>query len=140
MTSLHVVTSQEIGMVRIYMRPGERTKQGAVKSFFNAKPLYRQFVQQAKAAGIMNAVAHHAHYGYSNHGRIQDEGLEIRNPELTMCVELIGQRGQLEAFCRAQGAALQGKVIIYKHLEHWRLDAQALAARELVPGLEPVGP
>lgn len=125
-------------MVRIYMRPGEKTREGAVKSFFYAKPLYRQFVRQAKSAGIMNAVAHHAHYGYSNHGRIQDRGVEISNPDLTMCVELIGERSQLEAFCRDNGAALQNKVIIYKHLEQWRLDATAIDAREMVPGLGPV--
>ena len=38
-----------------------------------------------------------------------------------MCVELIGPRDTLEAFCRVQGALLTGKVIVYKHLEHWRV-------------------
>lgn len=133
MSFAHAVTTQEVGMVRIYMKPRENAREAKLKTFFNAKPLYRQLVEQAKAAGIMNAVAHHTHYGYSNHGRIQDEGAEISNPDLTMCVELIGAREQLEAFCREHGAMLQNKVIIYKHLEHWRLDAGAVEASEITP-------
>jgi hypothetical protein len=41
------------------------------------------------------------------------------NPHLTMCVELIGPRGELEDFCRRHGDLLANKVIVYKHLEHW---------------------
>ncbi|RYG01444.1 MAG: hypothetical protein EON94_07715 [Caulobacteraceae bacterium] len=141
MTASHVMTAHEVGMIRIYMKPGDRGRvAGGVKTFFAGKPqLYRQVVQAAKAAGIMNAIAHNGHYGYSNHGRIQDEGVEIANPELTMCVELIGDREQLETFCRDHGALLSGKVMIYKHLERWRLEAQALDQREIVPGAEAVG-
>ncbi len=133
MTIAHAVTTQEVGMIRIYMKPGDKAREAKLKTFFNAKPLYRQLVLQAKAAGIMNAVAHHTHYGYSNHGRIQDEGAEISNPDLTMCVELIGPREQLEAFCREHGAMLLNKVIIYKHLEHWRLAADGVEASEITP-------
>jgi PII-like signaling protein len=122
-------------MIRIYMKPGDRGRESKLKTFFNGKPLYRQLVEQAKAAGIMNAVAHHTHYGYSNHGRIQDEGAEIRNPELTMCVELIGEREQLEVFCRTHGALLQSKIIVYKHLEHWRISADQVEASEITPGV-----
>lgn len=140
MTPSHTMSADEVGMVRIYMKPGERGRANGVKSLFAGRPqLYRQIVQAAKAAGLLNAVAHHGHYGYSNHGRIQDEGVEIANPELTMCVELIGERGQLEMFCKAQGAMLTNKVIIYKHLERWRLEASAVEACEIIPGQEPVG-
>ncbi|MFD2031472.1 hypothetical protein ACFSKM_16395 [Ancylobacter dichloromethanicus] len=72
----------------------------------------------------MNAVAHHTHYGYSNHGRVQDHSSEIANPELTMCVEIIGHRPDLESFVRRHGALLHDKVIIFKHLEHWSIDQE----------------
>ena len=133
MTFAHAVSTREVGMIRIYMKPGDKAREARLKTLFNAKPLYRQLVEQAKAAGIMNAVAHHTHYGYSNHGHIQVEGVEINNPDLTMCVELIGDRDQLENFCRAHGALLNNKVIIYKHLEHWRLTANAVEASEIAP-------
>ncbi len=129
----HALAQTEIGMVRIYLKPRERAP-GSGRRLFGAKPLYRSLVLAAKQAGIINAVAHHTHYGYSNHGRLEVEGPELANPELTMCVELIAPRDQLEAYCRKHGGALRGKVIIYKHLERWdivepgsRHEATALA-------------
>ncbi|WP_375283488.1 hypothetical protein, partial [Sphingobium yanoikuyae] len=84
---------------------------------------YRELVVQAKAAGLMNAVAHHTHYGFSNHGPVLDQGAETSNPYLTMCVELIGHRADLELFCQRHAALLETKVVIYKQLEHWAIDA-----------------
>jgi H+/Cl- antiporter ClcA/PII-like signaling protein len=110
------IAVKEIAMVRIYLRPREKTPRS---KWYSAKPLYRDLVVQAKAAGIMNAVAHTTNIGYSNHGRLQHDGVEIPNPDLTMCVELIAPRDKLEAFCRTHGSMLKGKVIVYKHLEHW---------------------
>ncbi len=130
MTS-HNLSSREIGMVRIYMKPREKAP-GTVSWFGGGKPLYRELVMQAKAAGIMNAVAHHTHFGYSNSGKLQDEGFEIPNPDLTMCVELIADRLQLEDFCRTHGKILKNKVIIYKHIEHWDvLDHEIIAEEAL---------
>ncbi len=124
----HTLHSKEIGMVRIYMKPREKTP--GKGGWFGSKPLYRELVLQAKAAGIMNAVAHHTHFGYSNSGKLQDEGFEIPNPDLTMCVELIAARDKLEDFCRTHGAFLKNKMIVYKHLEHWDVLGHEIAAEE----------
>ncbi|KNY31795.1 DUF190 domain-containing protein [Agrobacterium genomosp. 3 str. CIP 111-78] len=124
----HRLHSTEIGMVRIYMKPREKTS--GKSGWFGAKPLYRELVLQAKSAGIMNAVAHHTHFGYSNSGKLQDEGFEIPNPDLTMCVEMIASRDQLEEFCRTHGALLKNKVIVYKHLEQWDVVHHDVAAAE----------
>ncbi|MGO7135461.1 DUF190 domain-containing protein [Rhizobium leguminosarum] len=128
MTS-HELSSREIGMVRIYMKPREKAV-GTGGWFSGGKPLYRELVMQAKVAGIMNAVAHHTHFGYSNSGKLQDGGFEIPNPDLTMCVELIADREQLEAFCSTHGAVLKNKVIIYKHIEHWDVHGHEIATEE----------
>lgn len=125
--SRHQLATKEIGMIRIYLRPREKAPGSG---WFNAKPLYRELVLQAKAAGVMNAVAHNTHFGYTGHGKVQDEGLEIPNPELTMCVELIGPRDQLETFCRTHGALLHRKVVVYKHLEHWDVIGHELATED----------
>lgn len=124
----HDVVPNEIGMIRIYMKPSDKAPRdkGMGRSIFNSRPLYREFVMQAKADGIMNAVAHHTHYGFSNHGQVMEHGAELSNPHLTMCVELIGQRGQLEMFCRRHGDLLADKVIVYKHLEHWSIGRAGL--------------
>ncbi|TZG34092.1 DUF190 domain-containing protein [Agrobacterium sp. B1(2019)] len=128
MTS-HKLSSREVGMVRIYMKPREKAV-GTGGWFSGGKPLYRELVMQAKAAGIMNAVAHHTHFGYSNSGKLQDEGFEIPNPDLTMCVELIADREQLVEFCRTHGSLLKNKVIIYKHIEHWDVLDHALTTED----------
>ncbi|MBB3147212.1 H+/Cl- antiporter ClcA/PII-like signaling protein [Phyllobacterium trifolii] len=128
MTS-HKLSSREVGMVRIYIKPREKAV-GKDGWFGGGKPLYQELVMQAKAAGIMNAVAHHTHFGYSNSGKLQDEGFEIPNPDLTMCVELIADREQLEEFCRTHGELLKYKVIIYKHIEHWDILGHEIATED----------
>ena len=72
----------------------------------------------APVAGFVTAL-------HSNHGPIRENGSEISDPHLTMCVELIGQRGELERFCEGHGDLLGGKVIVYKHLEHWSIALRA---------------
>jgi len=52
-------------------------------------------------------------------------------PHLTTCVELIGQREQLERFCRAHGDVLASKVIVYKHLEYWSIEPAGLRHDDL---------
>jgi hypothetical protein len=41
---------------------------------------------------------------------------------LSLCVELIAQRIDLDRFCREHGSLLAGKVVVFKHLERWRVD------------------
>ncbi|WP_084579524.1 DUF190 domain-containing protein [Sphingomonas azotifigens] len=128
----HRVTPSEIGMIRIYMKPSDKAP-GATR--WSRKPLYRALVAQAKRDGILNAVAHHTHYGYSNHGPMRENGAELADPHLTMCVELIGQRGELERFCETHGALLADKVIVYKHLEQWRVGPQGVRHEDALPDL-----
>ncbi len=123
---VHHVTQTEIGMVRIYVKPKDRFRKagtGGLKAAFTGRPLYQELVQQAKRAGLVNAVAHHTHYGFSNHGQVRQHEMEGLNIDLTMCVELVAPRAQLEAFCRQHGDLLKDKVIVYKHLEHWKIGA-----------------
>ena len=118
MPQRHKVSSREIGQVRIYMTPREKRKGQGMKRLFS-RPLYQEIIDAAKADGILNAVAHHTHYGYSGNGKIQSNSQELPNPSLNLCVELIADREHLEQFCRHHGDLLKGKVIVYKHMEHW---------------------
>jgi H+/Cl- antiporter ClcA/PII-like signaling protein len=129
----HQVTPSEIGMVRIYLKPSDKSAKASGRSFWSARPLYRELVAEAKKDGIMNAVAHHTHYGYSNHGPVRENGAEVSDPQLTMCVELIGQRDQLELFCRRHGDVLGNKVIVYKHLEHWSIGPAGVVTEDAAP-------
>ncbi|MES3150824.1 DUF190 domain-containing protein [Sphingomonas faeni] len=119
MSDRFTVQHCEIGMLRIYMKPSDRIGQRSLRTLWGAKPLYRELIQTAKADGIINAVAQHTQYGFSNHGPIREHGSEIADPHLTICVELVGERDQLDLFCRRHGDLLGDKVIVYKQLEHW---------------------
>lgn len=129
----HEVTPSEIGMVRIYVKPSDKLGKGSARTLWTAKPLYRELVVQAKADGIMNAVAHYTHYGFSNHGTVRENGSEVNDPQLTMCVELIGQREQLELFWHRHGDLLADKVIVYKHLEHWTVSQAGVQHADASP-------
>ncbi len=114
------VSGKEIGQVRIYMTPADKRTSHKIKKLFT-RPLYQEIIDAAKEDGILNAVAHHTHYGYSGNGKIQSDKLELPNDRLNLCVELISHRDQLERFCRKHGDLLQKKVIVYKHVEHWEI-------------------
>jgi PII-like signaling protein len=129
----HHVKSREIGQVRIYMTPGERGKSSGngLKRLLTANPpLYKEIIKAAREDGLLNATAHHTHYGFSGSGKVQDDTMEISNPAMNLCVELIGPRAQLEQFCRKHGTLLRDKVVIYKHMEHWEISAHSLHADE----------
>lgn len=128
-----LVVPREIGMIRIYLKPANQRKQPGWRGLFTSRPLYRELVDAAKREGVMNAHAHHTHYGYSNHGKVRAHDPETGSPELTMCVELIAPKDQLEIFCCSQGELLKDKVIIYKHIERWDIHDYDPNALEPLP-------
>jgi len=130
--SSYQVKEREIGQCRIYMTPGERRSARGFRRIF-AKPLYQEIIAAARKDGIPNAAAHHTHYGYSSNGRIQADSGDIPNDRVNLCVELIGARDELERFCRKHGELLHGKVIVYKHMEHWEIGEQEALRRVEVP-------
>lgn len=136
MSKPHRVVSKEIGQLRIYLPQGETRHGMGLRSLFG-RPLYRELIELAKAEGILNATSHVTHHGYSNSGRVHSEGAEVTNPHLSVFVELIDHRDRLEAFCRQHADRLNGRVIVYKHMEHWELHAQDLDVTEAtVDGLK----
>ena len=133
MAHRHQVDAREVGQVRIYMMQGERSKKtgkGLKNWLSGGAPLYREIIKAAKQDGLMNATAHHTHYGFSGNGQVQSGDMEIPNPSLNLYVELIGPRDELELFCRKHGTLLKDKVVLYKHIEHWEISARKLHAIE----------
>jgi PII-like signaling protein len=94
------------------------------------KPLYQELIDAAKRDGILNATAHHTHYGYTGNGRVQSNTGELPNPDLTLCVELIAPRDELEDFAKKHADILKDKVLVYKHMEHWDLHHQEIETSE----------
>lgn len=127
----HKVSSREIGQIRIYMTPREKRRGGGLRRSMFGKPLYQEVIDAAKADGIMNATAHHTHYGYSGNGKIQHNNHEVPNSNLNLCVELVAHRDELEHFCKKHGDLLKGKVVVYKHMEHWDIHEHSVKHEEV---------
>lgn len=129
----HHIVSREIGKIRIYLTPRDRMPAAGFWDKLNAKPIYREIIKAAKKDGIRNAAAFTTHFGFTNGGKVQAEGSEMPNPNLTLCVELIDRKDALEAFCRRHGELLRGKTIVYKHVEHWEIRAGELVEKDSSP-------
>lgn len=129
MTAEHRVVTKEIGQLRIYVPQGETRNGTGLRSLFS-RPLFRELIDLAKSEGLLNATSHVIHSGYTQNGRVQGPLAELPNPHLTACVELIDQRESLEVFCRKHADLLRGRVLVYKHLEHWELQAETLTATD----------
>lgn len=133
MAHRHQVDSSEVGQVRIYLEQGEKcvgNRKGLKKWLTGAPLLYREIIKAAKKDGLLNATAHHTHYGFSGAGHLQSDNFEVPNKSLNLYVELVGPREQLELFCRTHGSLLKGKVVLYKHIEHWEISARRLHTSE----------
>ena len=116
MPTLH---KSELGKLRIYLTPTDKLPAPGLLGRLLGKPLARELIHRAKAAGILHATIHHSQYGYTNRGALQDDHPEQGNPRLNIYVELIDHKDALEAFCQQQYALLQHKTMVYKAAEHW---------------------
>jgi H+/Cl- antiporter ClcA/PII-like signaling protein len=113
------VRAREVGQLRVFMTPRDRRKKKGFRGLF-MKPLYQEIISAAKEHGLLNAIAQRTHFGYSGQGNIQSDNVEIPNTNLSLCVELIAVREQLESFCIQQAELLSDKVVVYEKLEHWQ--------------------
>ncbi|RYF58439.1 MAG: hypothetical protein EOO39_34255 [Cytophagaceae bacterium] len=116
MPTLH---KTELGKLRIYLTPAEKMARPGFLGRLLGKPLGRELVHLAKAAGILNATIHHAHYGYTNQGQLQEDHPEHGNPRLNIYVEMIDRKDVLEGFCQTYYELLRNKTMVYKAVERW---------------------
>jgi H+/Cl- antiporter ClcA/PII-like signaling protein len=111
--------THEIGQLRIFLTARERRQKGFRGLF--GKPVYQEIIHAARQDGVLNAVAHRMHFGYSGNGKIEHDDREIPNEYLTLCVELIGGRLELESFYRKHADMLRDKIVVYEKMERWEV-------------------
>lgn len=133
MDSNHRVRRRELGLVRIYLAPKERAPRRGLGGFLRSRPLYRDIIDAARRDGLMNAIAHPTHYGFSGTADIHARSTspEVTNESLMLCVELVGETDALERFCERHGDLLAGKVIVHKTVEHWHLEKGAVVVDDV---------
>jgi PII-like signaling protein len=124
--------AEEIGQLRIFLTPRERSQKGFRGLF--SKALYQQIIHEAKQEGLMNAIAHRTHFGYSDGARSPHDKPPSSNEYLTLCVELVGTRADLETFCQKHSDLLREKVIVYEKKERWEVGLAATSNAGPTPG------
>lgn len=128
----HKIAVTEMGKLRIYLTPTEKVKAEGFWAKLNPKRAYQEIIKAAKHDGLMNAIAYTGHHGFANKGHVQTRDPEVGNGQLPMCIELVDHKDKLEEFCRKHGELLKGKAMVYKHVEHWSVQAHKLTEEEVV--------
>lgn len=134
MTKSKEIVSREIGKLRIYVKPIEKVRKKGWKAMLFPQSLYKEIIQKAKEFGIMTASVHNTYYGYSNQEKIQMQHVETDNSHLNIYVELIDNKKSLEDFCKEHHDLLEGKIIIYKHIEQWNFKNDDLIQSDNLEG------
>lgn len=111
-----------IGKLRIYMTTGEAIKsKGLLRKMF-PKSKYLKIMQEAKAAGIMNAHVFNTHAAVQKGGKIAHHSVEGDTSGLTVCIELVDDKNKLQQFFKTHKDILKENTVIYKEVEFWEYD------------------
>lgn len=113
------ITERHLGKIQIFLKPGDQIRGSSFLAHFKPKQLYRELINLAKQDGLMNASVYQTHSSFSIYEPIQNSHPELANATLAICIELIDEKPKLEAFCIKHAAYLQGKLVIFKAVEHW---------------------
>lgn len=109
----------KMGKLRIYMRTGEAVKSKSLLRKMFPKTKYIKIMQEAKAAGILNAHVFHTHAAVQRGGRVAYQSVEGGTSGLTVCLELVDEKAKLQSFFKTHKDLLKENTVIYKEVEFW---------------------
>ena len=132
------LNATSFGMLRIFMRAGERPKPRGLHDRIFGTPIYQRILREAKEFGLPHGAAKQCVYGFMDEERIHGPGVEHENGMLPLYVELIGTREALEGFCLHAAELLRGRTILFKEVESWSLKdgAQEMTVSEVLAEVE----
>lgn len=113
------IKTHSLGKLRIYLKAGENIKSDSIRRKLFPKNVQKSIIEHAKKDGLMNASAYNTHMGFSNFERIQNYSLESDNAGLTVCIELIDTKENLQKFFLKHKALFKDKVTVFKEVEYW---------------------
>lgn len=122
------IQTEPAGILRIFMTSASRVHNRELKPLarlFQRRPLYRDIVHAARAAGFTCSNAHFSHYGFWRGGEIQQTLGEIPNTLLSVYVDILGNHEDLRAFCLSHESLLKDTSLYFKPAESWHFGTQA---------------
>lgn len=90
------------------------------------KQIYSELIKFAKEDKLLHASVYQTHSGFSLNDPIRTAHVELDNADLALCVELIDEKQNLEAFCKKHSVILEGKMIVFKAVEFWDVKPNTL--------------
>lgn len=123
------VHSEKLGLVRIYLAHSDKRPARTWWEHFLGRPLYQEIVHMARDAGLTGATARGMTYGFTREGGVVEDGPHPDGglTEVHIYVELTGPRDKLEAFLLLIAPLIEGRVVVYKEAEHWRVPKSVAA-------------
>lgn len=113
------IKTHSLGKLRIYLKTGENIKSKTLLRKIFPKSVYSNLIKMAKEDGIINASVFNTHMSFSKDERIKQFSFESDNSGLTVCVELIDTKENLQRFFIKHSDTLKDKIVIYKEVEYW---------------------
>ena len=110
-----------LGKIQIFIKPKDKIRGESLMERLRPKQIYLELVKFAKHDKLLHASVYQTHSGFSLDGQVQIARVELDNSDLALCVELIDEKQNLEAFCKKHAKLLTGKMIVYKAVEFWEI-------------------
>ncbi len=132
LTTKPKIAGTEMGQLRIYLTPAEKVKADGFGSKLNPQPAYQEIIQAAKNDGLFNAIVCSGYHELVDQGEVQTRNPEMPDARRPLCLELVDHKDKLEEFCRKHPNLLQGKALIYQHVEQWSFQDHKLTAVDVV--------
>jgi len=122
------LATASFGQLRIFFRSGDRPKARTWRERLNNPPFYLRVLGEARRFGLTHGTVKYCVSGFMEKGHVEHDHFEYGNSRLPLYVELLGTRAMLEEFCHATEEMLRGRLIVYKDIERWAWEGEAVEA------------
>ena len=120
------IDERSLGKIQIFIKPRDTVKGRSFMQRLRPKQIYSELIKFAKEDKLLHASVYQTHSGFSLNGPIHTIHVELDNSDLSLCVELIDEKQNLEAFCIKHASILYGKMIVFKPVEFWNVKQNTL--------------
>ena len=116
--------STSFGALRIFLAATERAKPRWIHDRLFSRPIYQQILQEARSFGLPHGTARQCVPGFLEERQLHATGREQDHGALSLCVELVGTREELQRFCDQAADLLRGQTVLFQEIESWNSNSR----------------
>lgn len=118
----HTIKKNTMGKLRVYLEAGESVKSNNIFRKIFPKNAYSSIMNEAKKDGLLHAHVYHTNASYRKDKGIHHKTVEGDHTAMTICLELMDEKQNLEIFFIKHADLFKGKTVVYKEVEQWHID------------------